>query len=137
MRSSVRPSRVTKISTISVRLKRSMAPPFATTTSSAPAVITRSPEVRRSLCSYRIAPSVSTNGRLNLHTRERKNISCLSVGSIWGLSEKKPVRAQVANQHDVERLAWMMSKDHAFIDSLGQVVRGRDKVRAAWIGYFA
>ena len=29
-----------------------------------------------------------------------------------------------------------MTEDHVFIDSLGQVVRGREKMRAGWRGYF-
>jgi len=40
------------------------------------------------------------------------------------------------NQHDADKLAELMTEDHAFIDSLGQVVRGREKMRAGWRGYF-
>ncbi len=43
------------------------------------------------------------------------------------------VRAFVGriNAHDVDGLAALMTEDHRFIDSLGQVVRGREAVRAA------
>jgi ketosteroid isomerase-like protein len=30
-----------------------------------------------------------------------------------------------------------MTDDHVFIDSLGQTVRGREKIRAGWLAYFA
>lgn len=41
------------------------------------------------------------------------------------------------NQRDVSKLAELMSEDHMFVDSLGQSVRGRDKMRAGWQGYYA
>src|SRR3984957_11666552 len=41
------------------------------------------------------------------------------------------------NQHDADRLAAYMTEDHVFIDSLGQAVSGREKVRFGWRGYFA
>jgi len=41
------------------------------------------------------------------------------------------------NTHDAEKIAALASADHEFIDSLGGSVRGRDAVRAAWLGYFA
>jgi ketosteroid isomerase-like protein len=43
------------------------------------------------------------------------------------------VRAFVGriNAHDVDGLAALMTEDHRFIDSLGQIVRGREAVRAA------
>jgi hypothetical protein len=41
------------------------------------------------------------------------------------------------NQHDVDKLAAYMTEDHVFIDSLGQAVSGREKVRFGWRGYFA
>jgi ketosteroid isomerase-like protein len=34
-------------------------------------------------------------------------------------------------------LGELMTEDHVFIDSLGQSVRGREKMRAGWRGYFA
>ena len=40
------------------------------------------------------------------------------------------------NAHDVEGLAALMTEDHTFIDSLGQSVRRRQWVRAAWMSYF-
>ena len=41
------------------------------------------------------------------------------------------------NQRDVDKLAEMMTEDHVFIDSLGNSVHGREKMRAGWQGYFA
>jgi uncharacterized protein (TIGR02246 family) len=41
------------------------------------------------------------------------------------------------NQRDADGLAELMTEDHVFTDSLGQTVRGREKMRAAWRGYFA
>jgi ketosteroid isomerase-like protein len=41
------------------------------------------------------------------------------------------------NQRDVDKLAELMTKDHVFIDSLGQSVRGREKMRAGWQSYYA
>jgi ketosteroid isomerase-like protein len=41
------------------------------------------------------------------------------------------------NQRDVDKLAELMTEDHVFIDSLGQSVRGRDKMRSGWRGYYA
>ena len=40
------------------------------------------------------------------------------------------------NQRDPDKLAELMTEDHVFIDSLGQSVCGREKMRAAWRGYF-
>jgi len=40
------------------------------------------------------------------------------------------------NQRDPDRLAEMMTDDHTFVDSLGNQVRGRDKMRGGWRGYY-
>jgi uncharacterized protein (TIGR02246 family) len=41
------------------------------------------------------------------------------------------------NQRDADKLAELMTEDHVFVDSLGQSVRGREKMRAGWRGYYA
>ena len=41
------------------------------------------------------------------------------------------------NQCDADKLAELMTEDHVFADGLGQVVRGREAMRAAWQGYYA
>jgi ketosteroid isomerase-like protein len=41
------------------------------------------------------------------------------------------------NQHDADKLAELMTENHVFIDSLGQSVHGREKMRAGWHSYFA
>ena len=43
---------------------------------------------------------------------------------------------EAINSHDVEIILQLMSEDHLFIDSLGASVRGRDKMRDPWKGYF-
>ena len=40
------------------------------------------------------------------------------------------------NRQDVEALAALMTLEHRFVDSLGNVAEGREKMRAAWVGYF-
>jgi ketosteroid isomerase-like protein len=40
------------------------------------------------------------------------------------------------NRHDADELAESMTEDHIFIDSLGRTQRGRETMRAAWLGYF-
>jgi uncharacterized protein (TIGR02246 family) len=40
------------------------------------------------------------------------------------------------SRQDVEALCALMTPGHRFIDALGQVVEGREKMRAAWKGYF-
>lgn len=41
------------------------------------------------------------------------------------------------NARDLERLAARMTDDHAFVDTAGGVVRGRDAVERAWRGFFS
>jgi uncharacterized protein (TIGR02246 family) len=41
------------------------------------------------------------------------------------------------NERDPDKLAALMTEDHVFIDSLGNSVRGREKMRAGWRAYFA
>jgi ketosteroid isomerase-like protein len=41
------------------------------------------------------------------------------------------------NQHNADRLAELMTEDHVFIDSLGNTVNGREKMRHGWRGYYA
>jgi ketosteroid isomerase-like protein len=36
------------------------------------------------------------------------------------------------NQHNADRLAELMTEDHVFIDSLGNTVSGREKMRHGW-----
>jgi ketosteroid isomerase-like protein len=40
------------------------------------------------------------------------------------------------NRQSVDALAELMTADHRFIDSLGNQVEGREKMRAGWAGYF-
>lgn len=41
------------------------------------------------------------------------------------------------NAADVAGLAALMTEDHRFIDSLGNVVGGREAMKAGWAGYFS
>jgi ketosteroid isomerase-like protein len=47
-------------------------------------------------------------------------------------------RAFVAaiNRQHVEELATLMTPEHRFVDSLGNTVEGREKMRNGWAGYF-
>jgi len=40
------------------------------------------------------------------------------------------------NARDADKLAELMTEDHVFTDSLGQQVRGREKMRSGWLGYY-
>src|SRR5438270_8147573 len=40
------------------------------------------------------------------------------------------------NDHDVDRLCDLMTENHKFIDSLGNVFSGRQNMRLGWIHYF-
>jgi len=40
------------------------------------------------------------------------------------------------NQRDPAKIAELITEDHAFIDSLGHAMRGRDTMRQGWRGYF-
>ena len=40
------------------------------------------------------------------------------------------------NRHNVEAMAELMTVGHRFIDSMGQIMQGREQVRACWVGYF-
>ncbi len=40
------------------------------------------------------------------------------------------------NRQDVDRLAELMAPTHRFIDSLGNTVEGREKMRGGWAAYF-
>ncbi len=40
------------------------------------------------------------------------------------------------NKHDVDKIYSLMSEGHIFIDSQGNEVIGKDKMRAGWVGYF-
>jgi ketosteroid isomerase-like protein len=40
------------------------------------------------------------------------------------------------NRQDVDRLSEHMAHNHRFIDSLGNIVEGREKMRGGWAAYF-
>lgn len=40
------------------------------------------------------------------------------------------------NRHDMSALSKLMADDHRFVDSLGTVIQGREKMRDGWAGYF-
>ena len=45
--------------------------------------------------------------------------------------------ANEINRHDVDGLLALISDDHLFVDSLGQEVHGRERLRSAWSEHFA
>jgi ketosteroid isomerase-like protein len=53
-------------------------------------------------------------------------------------SEESAAQAFVRaiNRQDVEGLVALMAPEHRFVDSLGNVVEGREKMRAGWTTYF-
>ena len=40
------------------------------------------------------------------------------------------------NRQNVDELVGLMSPGHRFVDSLGNITEGRDKMRTAWTAYF-
>ena len=40
------------------------------------------------------------------------------------------------NEHNVDKLCSLMTDDHKFIDSQGNEIIGREKMREGWVGYF-
>lgn len=43
----------------------------------------------------------------------------------------------VINRHDADALAALMTDDHVFVDSLGNRVQGRERMKTGWQAYFA
>ena len=41
------------------------------------------------------------------------------------------------NNHDVPGIVGMCTNEHRFVDSLGQILTGREQLHRAWSGYFA
>lgn len=44
--------------------------------------------------------------------------------------------ANAINHQSAEEIADLMTQDHAFIDSLGTKVEGKERMKAGWEGYF-
>jgi ketosteroid isomerase-like protein len=44
--------------------------------------------------------------------------------------------AEAINSRDANKLSDLMTEDHRFIDSMGTVVDGRERMRQGWIGYY-
>jgi ketosteroid isomerase-like protein len=44
--------------------------------------------------------------------------------------------AQAINSRGMEDIAALMTADHVFIDSLGNRVQGKEKMKSGWAGYF-
>lgn len=55
------------------------------------------------------------------------------MGSVEVLSQF----VEAINRHDAKGLAALMTVDHLFVDSLGNVVRGASTMEAGWTGYFS
>jgi hypothetical protein len=58
------------------------------------------------------------------------------------MSTKSPIDSALSfiakiNAHDVAGLCELMPEGHVFVDSLGNVIRGRETICAGWKGYFA
>lgn len=44
--------------------------------------------------------------------------------------------ANSINEHNVEKICRLMTDEHKFIDSQGNEITGKEKMREGWIGYF-
>lgn len=40
------------------------------------------------------------------------------------------------NEHNVDKIYTLMADDHQFIDAHGKEISGKEKMKAAWTGYF-
>lgn len=40
------------------------------------------------------------------------------------------------NEHNVDKICLLMTEDHKFIDSQGNVAQGKEQMKKGWIGYF-
>jgi uncharacterized protein (TIGR02246 family) len=54
------------------------------------------------------------------------------------LNATHPVQRLVENinSHDVDAIAALLTSDHRFVDSVGNVTQGREALRAGWRQYF-
>jgi uncharacterized protein (TIGR02246 family) len=54
------------------------------------------------------------------------------------LNAPRPVQRLVEsiNSHDVDAIAALLTSDHRFVDSLGNLTQGRETLRAGWRQYF-
>jgi len=43
---------------------------------------------------------------------------------------------EAINDHNVDKICSLMTDDHKFIDSQGNITLGKEQMRAGWIGYF-
>jgi ketosteroid isomerase-like protein len=73
---------------------------------------------------------VSGTSESKLLGSNMKSINESAVNTVLGFLDR-------INQHDVDKLAEYMTVDHVFIDSFGQSVSGREKMRFGWRSYFA
>jgi uncharacterized protein (TIGR02246 family) len=44
---------------------------------------------------------------------------------------------RAVNRQDADALAELMTEEHRFVDALGKVMEGRERMRAGWKGYFS
>jgi ketosteroid isomerase-like protein len=83
----------------------------------------------------------ATNNRTNSGTNSRI-VNTLTWAFWSGASDMNPFETVLAffdaiNERDPDKLAALMTQDHVFIDSLGNSVLGREKMRVGWRAYFA
>jgi len=76
-----------------------------------------------------------------MHSAASRKYTLGASLTIWEL-QMTPVEAVLQflariNTRDPIYLAEMMTEDHIFVDSLGVSIRGRNKMRQAWRGYYA
>jgi uncharacterized protein (TIGR02246 family) len=67
---------------------------------------------------------------------ERGQERSYNTGMLHSADSVAQAFLRAINRQDVEGLVKLMAPDHRFVDSLGNVVAGREKMRAGWSGYF-
>ncbi len=64
------------------------------------------------------------------------SIFCFTLANA-AKSDDAPVSDFIAaiNRHDTAKIATLVTDDHSFVDAIGQQIKGKEKVLAAWAGY--
>lgn len=81
------------------------------------------------------------DGALSMTTLRLQRTDPHENADTWSESVKTEHIARLfveaINRHDPKAIADLMTEDHRFIDSLGTVVCGRDRMRQGWTEYLA
>lgn len=72
---------------------------------------------------------IDRHNAIIVHFKGKKMAPENSVAMVHAFVEK-------INAHEVAGLCALMADDHVFVDSRGTTIRGRETMRAGWMGYF-